>query len=1012
MSAAEKEREQLKSGLIVDRKDIDNFHRNNVVESGDSIDPAIDEFGFDDEDIALAIALSLSEGSTVGGDDGDDGGAIPSSPKGHTSITLYESPVLNTVENVISLFFRSNDSNSTPHGGKSASDPVDPQERDVQAQHQTLPLPLLHLVGPCKGQDLSTSIFEAMLPKSEVRLFISSTFDDTKFEQDVLLRKTFPNLKAFCNNLGLGFNVVSMRWGVLGRSGNKHMTSELCMTQLQKCLDESAGPAFVTLQSHRYGFCPFPSVIEQREFEAIKAALVAAHGGVTVDRRFENPYWRLDESCDPRVYQLQPVSTLPGCQDYLLSDEDKLRASKDDVFKREREEKRKAAGSVWWGDFEAMQSLLKEGAALANLPDEAQAKYRISVTHDEVMRGIIHNPRASTQSFCFMRNIDGILQASDDSKRTAKEYNDALEAQLNPLKAAIDAALDDSHVFRFAVPWVGEGKLHRSNALAPDEWRDYIETDFCEAFERAMKDQIMLSYRKPFENALLREMVAQNKLLTNKLKSYGFARTELIDALVSEDGYGGRATVLHGLSGAGKSWLMCKAVEALRASMPPRGVVVYRLLGTTRGSADALSVIRSVLLQVKLVYGLDNDNTAFSAFESMDWEAASEYCCQGSNAFAGACREAPLAIVLDSIDQLTNNNCALDDLGAWLPGFEHQLPPFVKVIISTLPVEKGRHLLSSMRRIGEDIGVKFVEAAALGLTTDGERAIDAMVRSRLAHGTILPLKCSLASRHQRAVLDLCAVQATPLFLTLMLDIACKWPSYACAADTLHMLQSRLLQGEREGVSGVRVLINHLFDELEGTHGKLLVSRMLGLLTLAREGLSEAELEDLLSMPDNDDVLNDVFEWWTPPIRRLPPMLVLRVMSDLGTYVVHRGTEGCLNWYHRQFREAAEARYCGGHVREVLHDTLANYFGNLVPEEVLQARHIASQPLTLNCDALDVWFPRAKVNTRRCIEAAHHMLASGKVRMAKLAESELCSLQGVCARAKSGMGVGGVVDGRR
>ena len=101
---------------------------------------------------------------------------------------------------------------------------------------------------------------------------MSSTFDDTKFEQDVLLRKAFSNLKTFCNNWGLEFNVVSMRWGIIGKSGNSHMTSELCMTQLQRCLDESAGPAFVTLQSHRYGYCLLPSVIEKREFESIKAA--------------------------------------------------------------------------------------------------------------------------------------------------------------------------------------------------------------------------------------------------------------------------------------------------------------------------------------------------------------------------------------------------------------------------------------------------------------------------------------------------------------------------------------------------------------------------------------------------------------------------------------------------------------------------------------------------------------------------------------------------------------------
>ena len=91
------------------------------------------------------------------------------------------------------------------------------------------------------------------------------------------------------------------------------------------------------------------------------------------------------------------------------------------------------------------------------------------------------------------------------------------------------------------------------------------------------------------------------------------------------------------------------------------------------------------------------------------------------------------------------------------------------------------------------------------------------------------------------------------------------------------------------------------------------------------------------MPESDDVLDDVYEWWTPPIRRLPPMLVQRVVMDLGSYVVRRGAGECLGWYHRQFWEAVKARYCSSTaVREILHTTLATSFGNLILDEVLQA----------------------------------------------------------------------------
>ena len=41
----------------------------------------------------------------------------------------------------------------------------------------------------------------------------------------------------------------------------------------------------------------------------------------------------------------------------------------------------------------------------------------------------------------------------------------------------------------------------------------------------------------------------------------------------------------------------------------------------------------------------------------------------------------------------------------------------------------------------------------------------------------------------------------------------------------------------------------LLDRIENQHGKILVSHALGYLTAAKSGLSEAELEDLLSLDE-------------------------------------------------------------------------------------------------------------------------------------------------------------------
>lgn len=103
-------------------------------------------------------------------------------------------------------------------------------------------------------------------------------------------------------------------------------------------------------------------------------------------------------------------------------------------------------------------------------------------------------------------------------------------------------------------------------------------------------------------------------------------------------------------------------------------------------------------------------------------------------------------------------------------------------------------------------------------------------------------------------------------------------------------------------------VNALFERIELQHGRVLVRQALAYITAAKSGLTGTEIEDLLSCDDR--VLDDVYQYWTPPIRRIPPLLWVRIRSDLAGYLVDRGADGAsvITWYHRQFIEAARARY--------------------------------------------------------------------------------------------------------
>lgn len=73
---------------------------------------------------------------------------------------------------------------------------------------------------------------------------------------------------------------------------------------------------------------------------------------------------------------------------------------------------------------------------------------------------------------------------------------------------------------------------------------------------------------------------------------------------------------------------------------------------------------------------------------------------------------------------------------------------------------------------------------------------------------------------------------------------------------------------------VEAAVARLFDRIERYHGRLFVSHALGYLTASKDGLSDVEMDDIMSL--DEVVLNDVFQHWVPPVRRIPPLLVPRL----------------------------------------------------------------------------------------------------------------------------------------
>lgn len=70
-------------------------------------------------------------------------------------------------------------------------------------------------------------------------------FIDTVEERNRLMRDVYPSLRSYCQQRGLEFQVVDMRWGVRDEATADHKTNELCVQEIKNCQRLTPGPNFV-----------------------------------------------------------------------------------------------------------------------------------------------------------------------------------------------------------------------------------------------------------------------------------------------------------------------------------------------------------------------------------------------------------------------------------------------------------------------------------------------------------------------------------------------------------------------------------------------------------------------------------------------------------------------------------------------------------------------------------------------------------------------------------------------
>lgn len=88
-----------------------------------------------------------------------------------------------------------------------------------------------------------------------VRVFVSSTFVDMHFERETLVQRVFPSLRVWMATQKLRLYDVDLRWGV-PKETPADQTIQICLSEIDRCIEENSDVFFVCLLGNRYGWVP------------------------------------------------------------------------------------------------------------------------------------------------------------------------------------------------------------------------------------------------------------------------------------------------------------------------------------------------------------------------------------------------------------------------------------------------------------------------------------------------------------------------------------------------------------------------------------------------------------------------------------------------------------------------------------------------------------------------------------------------------------------------------------
>ena len=509
-----------------------------------------------------------------------------------------------------------------------------------------------------------------------------------------------------------------------------------------------------------------------------------------------------------------------------------------------------------------------------------------SVTSMEIMHGVLENDEQSARSFFYFRNRAYSETLGEEYNRERSEGKQEVtfvenkgsekEIALSNLKEELRKNGKPWHL------WEGEsGKGYQSI----EELGGKILSDLkAELDERYPQEK----YHEELTDEKCEVMLIKKERVFHACFAQSRVNNYIPDAPLNEDGTVGPAIegktikemfaylgspstkplIVTGEMGSGKSALLAKFAELWAGENPHEvgtNIVIQHYAGSG-GEARVAWVLRRFLAEIKYELKLketlpNTDDEIFIAFEA--WLALVP-------------QDKKVLMVIDGLNQFTDG-----DLAKFINAFPVNLQENIHVVISTIQGE----VLDRINDKGWPTSIRV-------------NPLDESYRKLLVQGYLSRYSKDLGALTDELIASPNA--SNPLFLRVVLD--------ELRVDATHdELKERLADYLDEKVTCIvdlfkMVLCRYERGKDKGGFGKRVVQSIFALIWASRNGLSEQELRETLSLTQRE---LSIFTY--------------------GTSSYFSGSSGLYGFMHDALRQAVEDKYMTSAVRWSSHVLLAKYF---------------------------------------------------------------------------------------